>query len=120
MKLSLVNICTNCNKYLAISPEGLCNICDEEALQKRVEHETAPVLKRHYVTFGQKHVHRVNGKTFDCDTIAVWNCASAVEGRKRAFELFGDQFFTDYHGENWEEEDQLHYFPKGYVEVDLK
>lgn len=34
-----INICTTCNKYLAISPEGLCNICDEKALEKRKSYE---------------------------------------------------------------------------------
>jgi len=29
------NICIKCHKKIAISPEGLCNICDEEALLKR-------------------------------------------------------------------------------------
>lgn len=75
-------------------------------------------MKNHYVTFGQVHTHRVNGKTFDCDTVAVYQANNAQEGRERAFELFGDKFFTDYHGEQWKEED-LHYFPKGYLNVDI-
>ena len=29
-------ICTKCNNKLAISPEGLCNICDKDALKKRL------------------------------------------------------------------------------------
>lgn len=32
-----VNLCAKCNKMLAISPEGLCNICDEQTLQKRTK-----------------------------------------------------------------------------------
>lgn len=32
----LVALCTKCQTKLAISPEGLCNICDEQALEKRV------------------------------------------------------------------------------------
>lgn len=39
----LVAICTKCQTKLAISPEGLCNICDEEALQKRTETRVIPV-----------------------------------------------------------------------------
>lgn len=74
-------------------------------------------MARHYVTFGQIHVHRVAGKTLDCDTIAVFEAASASEGRDKTFELFGDKFFTDYHDKEWTEED-LHYFPKGYVELE--
>lgn len=34
-----IPICTQCNKFFAISPEGLCNICDENALSKRMKHE---------------------------------------------------------------------------------
>lgn len=32
-------MCSACGKYLAISPEGLCNICDEKALKKRKKQE---------------------------------------------------------------------------------
>lgn len=71
--------------------------------------------KKHYVTFGQVHVHRVQGKTLDCDTVAVYEAESWNEGREKAFDLFGDKFFTDYHGDKWNEEEMLPYFPKGYV-----
>lgn len=30
-----VDLCKKCHTMLAISPDGLCNICDEQALQKR-------------------------------------------------------------------------------------
>lgn len=36
----IISLCTKCNNKLAISPEGLCNICDEDALVKRQEHLT--------------------------------------------------------------------------------
>lgn len=39
----LVNLCTKCQNKLAISPDGLCNICDEEALQKRQTRKVAIV-----------------------------------------------------------------------------
>jgi hypothetical protein len=32
----LISLCNKCGTKLAISPEGLCNICDEMALYKRV------------------------------------------------------------------------------------
>ena len=69
-----------------------------------------------YVTFGQVHVHVVNGKTFDKDTVAVIEATSEKEGRELAHEYFGEKFFTTYSEKYWKE-DNMKYFPKGYVEV---
>ena len=74
-------------------------------------------MKNHYVTFGQDHAHRVNGKTLDRDTVAVFAAETAQAGRNRAFELFGGKFCFEYHGEEWNES-SLKYFPKGYVYID--
>ena len=71
-------------------------------------------MPKHYVTFGQIHTHRVNGKTLDCDCVAVFEASDREAGRKQAFEWFGDKFFTDYHDTDWSEK-QLKYFPRGYV-----
>ncbi len=73
-------------------------------------------MSKHYVTFGQVHIHSVNGKTLDKDTVAVYHADNDAEGRAKAFEYFGDKFFTDYHGEMWNPENLI-YFPKGYVEI---
>ncbi len=69
-----------------------------------------------YVTFGQLHIHSVNGKTLDKDTVAVIFAPSATEGREKAFEYFGHEFFTTYTDDTWSES-KLEYFPKGYVEI---
>ena len=71
-------------------------------------------MENHYVTFGQEHVHQVNGKTLDKDCVAVYKASNVAEGRKKAFEYFGDKFFTDYHDSAWHSDD-LKYFPKGYI-----
>jgi hypothetical protein len=64
-----------------------------------------------FVTFGQGHTHRVNGKTFDCDCIAV------VDGdRAKVFEIFGPKFCFEYPEENWDES-KMKFFPRGYIEV---
>lgn len=83
----------------------------KDTLQK-IKH----TMKNHYVTFGQIHVHCVNGQTLDKDTVAVFKARDAKHGRDVAVELFGDKFFTDYHGEDWNE-DKLSWFPKGYVDL---
>lgn len=75
-------------------------------------------MAKHYVTFGQGHTHRVNGKTFDCDTVAVYEAENRKEGRDKAFEYFGPKFCMEYHGSEWNEK-HLHYFPKGYVELNI-
>ena len=64
-----------------------------------------------YVTFGQDHVHRINGKTFDADCVAV------VEGdRAKVFEIFGPKFCFEYSEKYWNNK-KMEYFPPGYIEV---
>jgi len=70
-----------------------------------------------YITFGQSHTHRVNGKTFDCDSVAVIEAENEAEGRKKAFEYFGDKWFTSYTDNSWIGE-MTKYFPRGFIEVE--
>ena len=72
---------------------------------------------RQYVTFGQVHVHSVNGKTFDKDCVAVFEADDAASGRDRAFEIFGPKFCFHYAGDEFQESEMLSYFPRGLVEV---
>lgn len=74
-------------------------------------------MAKHYVTFGQIHTHRVNGKTLDCNSVASYEAKDYSEGRTKAFEYFGDKFFTDYHDEEFNKED-LQYFPRGIINID--
>lgn len=69
-----------------------------------------------YVTFGQKHVHSVNGKTIDKDCVVVIKAESVEKGREKAFEYFGDKFFTTYSEKIWNEV-SLGFFPRGYIEI---
>jgi hypothetical protein len=64
-----------------------------------------------YVSFGQAHVHNINGIIFDKD------CIAAVDGgREEVFELFGSKFCTTYDEEEIRE--ILHYpFPRGIIKV---
>tara|TARA_R110000851_G_scaffold78000_5_gene172088 strand:+ start:22781 stop:23020 length:240 start_codon:yes stop_codon:yes gene_type:complete len=76
-------------------------------------------MPKHYVTFGQKHTHSINGKTLDKDTVAVFEVEYASEGTEKAFDTFNGEFCSDYFDEEWNEKD-LEYFPKGYVQLDVK
>jgi hypothetical protein len=64
-----------------------------------------------YVTFGQGHTHRVNGKTFDCDSVAVVN-----GDRDTVFEIFGPKFCFEYAEEEFDMT-SMKYFPRGLIEV---
>ena len=64
-----------------------------------------------YVTFGQDHMHRVNGKIIDKDCVVVVNGDGA-----KVFEIFGSKFCFEYPEEHWDDA-KMKYFPRGYVEV---
>ena len=64
-----------------------------------------------YVTFGQDHIHRINGEIIDKDCVAVIN-----GNRDKVFELFGLKFSFEYPEEHWNE-DNMKYFPRGYIEI---
>ncbi len=69
-----------------------------------------------YVTFGQVHAHRVNGKTLDCDCVAILKSESVDAGRAMAFELFGPKFSFVYSEEDWDHSD-MQFYPNGYVHI---
>ena len=69
-----------------------------------------------YVTFGFDHVHEVDGKTIDKDCVAVITSGSAAEGRKSAFEMFGDKFCFEYPEDHFSF-DSMRYFNRGLINV---
>lgn len=74
-------------------------------------------MAKHYVTFGQTHIHHINGVTYDKDCVACFEASSPASGRQKAFDLFGSKFCYDYHGEQFSFEEMLSYFPRGVIEV---
>lgn len=65
-----------------------------------------------FITFGQVHVHSVNGQTFDKDCVAVINGDTVEECDNMAFELFDGKF----HGHSARMPD-MSYYPRGLIEV---
>lgn len=70
-----------------------------------------------YITFGQDHMHRVHGKTFDCDCVATIQAETQSAGRERAFELFGPRFCFEYFNEQFDLS-TMHFFPRGLIAVE--
>lgn len=64
-------------------------------------------MAKTYITFGQAHTHRINGKTFDCDCVAEVNLP---EEEARA--IFMPKFFTSYTDIN---KVNLDYYPRGII-----
>ncbi len=69
-----------------------------------------------YITFGQVHAHKVNGKTFDKDCVAVIEAESAEDGRNLAVEYFGPKFCFSFYEDQFDH-DSMHYFPRGFIPV---
>lgn len=65
------------------------------------------------VTFGQKHTHRVNGVTFDKDSVAVIEAEDYGKAREIAFELFGPKFCMMHDEEAYDMKNMGDYFPRG-------
>lgn len=68
-----------------------------------------------YITFGQIHVHSVNGKTLDKDCVAAIECDTYEEGRQKAMNEFNAKFHNCYGEEP--SENTMQYFPRGIIEV---
>ncbi len=62
-----------------------------------------------FITFGQSHTHRVNGVTFDCDSVA-----RVVGDRNTAFNLFGRKWHNCYESLD---DINMKYFPRGVIDA---
>ncbi len=69
-----------------------------------------------YITFGQDHVHQMNGETLDKDCVAVITCDSHEQGKDLAFQWFGNKFSVSIPHSRWGFEN-LKYFPRGLIEL---
>ena len=71
-----------------------------------------------YITFGQVHTHRVNGRTFDTDCIAEIECEDYGDGRVKAFGYFGEKFMSSYEKSDISKPGFMKYFPRGIIKVE--
>lgn len=70
-------------------------------------------VKTSYFSFGQTHVHSVNGRTFDKDDIVK---ITHLQPRQRMMGLFGPKWAFEYTEEEFARIDPRHY-PKGVTEL---
>ena len=72
------------------------------------------------VTFGQTHVHSINGKTFDKDCVAKIKCEDYDDGRAKAWYHFGSKFCFTYYGDELAKCDDefMQFFPRGIISVE--
>jgi hypothetical protein len=63
-----------------------------------------------YFTFGQAHVHSVNGRTFDKDCVVK---VIADDPRKVMFDTFGKKWAMEY-----DEPPKMEYFPRGIFTIE--
>jgi len=73
-------------------------------------------MAKFYITFGQVHVHSVNGKTFDKDSLCEIEAESNREAHDRAMDVFDGVFFGCYDEDQLE--DLLLYSPRGIIKLE--
>lgn len=66
-------------------------------------------IKTKYFTFGQNHIHKVDGFIFDCNIVVK---ISAKNPRKIMFKIFGDKWSFEY-----DSIPEMEFFPRGVKEI---
>jgi hypothetical protein len=84
--------------------------------QKSGKSETGGWMKT-FVTFGQNHIHTIDGMLIDKDCVVVLKGESATANREKAFELFGRKWSFEYPEEFWNHNKMRRFFPRGYIEI---
>jgi hypothetical protein len=75
------------------------------------------MLNSYIITFGQNHVHRVNGKIFDCDSVCQIDAINHEHARKIAFDVFKDKFCFSYEKSEWMKSGHPEYYPRGIISL---
>lgn len=74
------------------------------------------LMSKYYITFGQIHVHSVNGKTFDKDCIAEIEAENMNEAHAYAMNVFDARFHQCVTAKQCNDE-FMSYFPRGIIPV---
>ena len=77
-------------------------------------------MSRFIITFGQQHAHRVNGITFDKDSVAIIEALNNFKAREIAFSLFDAKFHQCVEEELYDKDGWDKYFPRGKFPANFK
>ena len=69
-----------------------------------------------YISFGQAHAHRINNRTYDCDSLMLVQAETEIAARLHVRMLTGGLWSGTYKAEDLP--DVLRYFPRGVINVD--
>lgn len=70
-------------------------------------------MKNFIITFGQLHAHRVEGYTFDKDSVAIIQAESHHEAHDIAMDIFKGIFHQCIPEEKFDTDDGIKWFPRG-------
>jgi len=87
--------------------EKICKLINEG-----LQHSEEKKMGKHYFTFGQIHAHRVNGKTFDADSVVMIEAPDASVAREIMVENFGLKWSHQYSSL---EDVNLAYYSRGVI-----
>ena len=72
-------------------------------------------MNKYYISFGQIHVHSVNGKTFDKDCLCEIEAETNEGARTKAMDVFKGVFHNCYNEAYIPE--IIHFFPRGIIKL---
>ena len=74
-------------------------------------------MKKFYISFGQIHVHSLNGVTLDKDCLLEVKAKDLAEARQKVFDSIGNKWHTSY--TEAEAMKSLSFFPRGIIKAGL-
>lgn len=75
-------------------------------------------METFYITFGQRHIHRINNEVFDEDVVVEIQAEGEEDADNIAFDLFGYSWAYLYTTKDVEhDKDFFNYFPRGIIKL---
>ena len=69
-----------------------------------------------YISFGQAHAHRINNRTYDCDSLMLVQADDEIAARLHVHKLTGGRWCGTYKAEDLPT--VLGFFPRGVINGD--
>lgn len=75
-------------------------------------------MNNYYVTFGQEHTHRINNKTYDCDSVLLVQAENEISARIELNKMFSGKWSSIYTEEFYWKKEMNNYFPRGILNLE--